>query len=289
MTSIDRLSLERAGHRPRADVMLLVAIGAGLGWAWLIASIASIMATADMTALGPGMGVFNRFNQLADLPASMRASLVALCTPSADRPWSLAGLLTVLVMWNAMVLAMMLPSAAPVLAAEEGRGPHAAPVLAAGYLSAWFGFSVAAALLQICLGEARLLHAAMAPMTEVLAATTMAAAGIYQFTPFKTACLARCRNPAPAFFADPPGVAALYRRGFGLGLDCLGCCWALMTVMFAVGVMNLIWIAGLGAVMATEKLTAGHWLRWSIGVGLIAAAVALLAGTPVGTRLLGLA
>ena len=105
------------------------------------------------------------------------------------------------------------------------------------------------------------------------------AAGLYQFTPAKHACLTRCQNPFPYFFSkwtDSP--IGIFRIGVDQGLFCLGCCWALMTVMFAVGVMNLVWIAFLGALMVIEKSVPNRWVPRGIGVFLLTLGVLVLAG-----------
>ncbi len=273
------------------DVLLLIVIGAGLGWAWLALQILAMTATTDFATLGPGMAVFNRFTQWADVPEAVRASLVALCMPTIDHAWTLADWSNTFMMWMAMVLAMMLPIAAPALttARSAARGPRMmlAP-LVIGYLAAWTGFALIATALQGGLAALRYLHSAMAPMTDELAAMTMLAAAVYQFTPWKSACLDRCRHPAMLFPSSVATVTNAGMTGVRLGLDCLGCCWALMTVMFAVGVMNVIWIAALGAVMSIEKLATDRWPSWIIGGMLATVAAIIIVQSPAGQRLLSL-
>jgi predicted metal-binding membrane protein len=235
------------------------------------------------------MSLLNAFNGTGDLPDSVRAALAVFCAPTPPKVWTMGDALQALSMWGAMVLAMMLPSATPVFSITTGRTPRAvatAALLGLGYLSVWFGFAVVAVGLESLLVAVRVMQAAMVPMTDVLAATTMIAAGVYQFTPWKAACLRRCRNPAPAFLARTATAAETYRLGLRLGLDCLGCCWALMAVMFAVGTMNVIWIAALAAVMTLEKLARGRIVVWAIGGGLIVAGALILLASPVGARLI---
>ena len=279
----------RSSDRLRPQVLALVVLGTALGWIWLIVTISGLVATTDMAALGPGMSVLNAFNSIGGLPASIRAALILVCTPASAKSWAFGQALQSLAMWSAMVLAMMLPSATPVLSIATGRASHAlatAAILALGYLSVWFGFAFVAAGLESLLVAARVLQAAMVPMTDVLAATTMMAAGLYQFTPWKAACLRRCRDPAPAFLAAHATASETYALGVRLGLDCLGCCWALMAVMFAVGTMNLVWIAALAAVMTLEKLMPGRIFGWAIGAGLFVAGAMILLASPVGARLI---
>ena len=256
-------------------VARLKAVGALVGWAWLASMIAGMLAVTDMATLGPGMGLLNRINGFADFGPEVRAALTVLCGP-AGASWTLAEAGAVFAMWVAMVLAMMLPSAAPVLTsyarlaeAKQRNGLRTASpvVLAAGYLAIWVGFAGAATLAQALLTRLSVLTPVGLTASELLAGTTMIAAGLYQFSPLKLGCLARCRNPAP-YFADnwTPRSLGIFRQGIEQGLDCLGCCWALMVVMFAVGVMNVVWIAVLGAVMTIEKLTTSLWVSRAIGL-----------------------
>ena len=191
---------------------------------------------------------------------------------------------------------MMLPSALPVfLAYGDTAAEHAAQgervvspvVLGLGYLATWVGFAVVATLAQGLLTQARALTPAGVPASLVLAGTTLIAAGVYQFTPLKLGCLARCRAPLP-FFADawtdrPAGVFA---QGVRQGLDCMGCCWAMMGVMFAVGVMNVVWIAVLGLLAVAEKITTSEGLSRVIGVVLIVWGGLLVAASPAGSAML---
>lgn len=291
-------------RRPRAVMIATVATGAALGWAWLVTVVAAMLASTDMATLGPGMGVFNGFNGFAGLPEPVRAALAVLCSPGGAHfgmpgsgAWGARDAGLVFLMWVTMALAMMLPSAAPMLgtyadiadaAAAKGERAASVLVLAGGYMTIWIGFSAAATALQWGLTTASALTPAMAPASLVLAGTTLIAAGLYQFTPMKHACLTKCRSPMPYFFANwtdrPSGV---YRLGLEQGVFCLGCCWALMTVMFAVGVMNVVWIAILGLVMAVEKTVSAAWISRAIGIGLILWGGSLILASPIGARLVG--
>ncbi len=279
---------------PHLAVAVFVAVAFVLGWAWMGAMIAGMVARTDMATLGPGMGIFNRINGLDGLSAETRAALTVLCGPVGE-VWSLSDWAIVFAMWVAMVMAMMVPTAVPVFRAYADLGAErqlrgetiVSPVaLALGYLAVWIAFSVVATAAQGLLTQARLLTPAGLPASQVLTATTMIAAGLYQFSPLKWACLARCRTPRP-FFADSwtNRVLGVFRQGIAQGLDCMGCCWALMVVMFAVGVMNVVWIAVLGAIMTIEKLSPSFWVSRVIGLVFIAWGAALLWGSPVGAAL----
>jgi predicted metal-binding membrane protein len=185
-------------------------------------------------------------------------------------------------MWVAMVFAMMLPSAAPMIStymdiAEAARRkaiPVARPaVLASGYLVVWLGFALAAGYLQASIDVPQIRGA-----TGVL----LLLAGLWQFAPVKHACLTRCRAPMPYFLAHwserPEDV---FRMGLRQGLYCLGCCGALMMLMFAAGAMNLLWMAVLGLVMILEKTMA----RPQKLVQMVGAALVLLGLAQLGLEL----
>lgn len=269
---------------------LLITIAAVAGWLWLGIALIYVLRTSDAASLGPGMVALDRFSALGDLPADVRAALAVLCAPSPGSVWSFESLAVNFAMWEAMVLAMMLPSAAPALTipASKGRVPAAALVIA-GYLAIWTVFAAAMMLLGALLTAMRVMNGPMGAMVTTLSATTLFAAGLYQFTPWKSACLTGCRYPARLVDVERLRPGGLFRRGIARGIDCLGCCWALMVAMLAVGVMNIIWMVGLAAVMSLEKLVPGDGIRRAIGVALMLVAALIFAQSPAGMRLLHLA
>jgi predicted metal-binding membrane protein len=207
----------------------------------------------------------------------------ALCRPAAAGDWS--GLALAAPMWMAMTLAMMLPTAGPMIltyaeiadTAARKREPVVSPlVLTAGYVAVWIGFAVAAALLQFVFASAGLLDAGK--LSLLIGGTVFIGAGLYQFSSLKQACLALCQRPFPFFFANwtttPSGVMGL---GLRQGMACLGCCWAMMLLMFAVGAMNVVWMAGLGVVMTVEKLSAGSRFSKVLGVAFFAIGLGMVA------------
>jgi len=215
------------------------------------------------------------------MPAAMPGMDMGAMAPQA-RPWVIADLLFGFTMWAVMMAGMMLPSVSPVILlyarvgrqAETRAKPFAATGwFAGGYLLAWAGFSLLATLLQAALNKAALLTPEMASANDVLGGIILIAAGIYQWTPLKDRCLANCR--APLTFIQRHGGfqrQALPSLGLGLrhGLYCIGCCWALMLLLFVGGVMNLAWIAGLAALVLLEKLfTEGRTISRAVGIGLI--------------------
>src|SRR5262245_25216918 len=176
----------------------------------------------------------------------------ALCRPIAA--CSLEQFAVVLAMWAAMTLAMMLPTAGPMIltyaeiadtAARKNQTVVSPIILAAGYIAVWLAFAVAATLLQFALVATGALNA-----NRLIAGLIFLAAGTYQFTRLKQACLTRCQRPFPFFFANwTTHTRGVFALGLRQGVYCLGCCWALMLIGVAVGTMNVLWMAALGAVM----------------------------------------
>ncbi|KUZ75717.1 DUF2182 domain-containing protein [Burkholderia ubonensis] len=198
-------------------------------------------------------------------------------------------LATVIVMWWTMMIAMMTPGAAPLVLLYRrvlrhygtADGASSAPSLAllAGYLTAWLAFSIAAASLQKALQPTGLISEMMLwSKSALLSAIVLAAAGIYQLSPFKRACLTQCRSPVTFLTTHwRPGVAGSFRLGLRHGLYCVGCCWLLMALLFVGGVMNLVWIAALSLIVFVEKiLPGGERIGRALGIVLIAWAGATL-------------
>jgi predicted metal-binding membrane protein len=201
--------------------------------------------------------------------------------------WSPLDAALMLVMWLVMMVGMMLPTATPMTllyaqvarkARRDGSVLPPTAVFVTGYLLAWGAFSVAATAAQWGLERMALLSPMLVANSPRLGAGLLIAAGAYQLTPWKDACLARCRDPF-SFFARHfrPGTRGALGLGFRHGLDCLGCCWLLMGLLFVGGVMNLLWIAALSAFVLVEKVIPhGVWGGRVAGALLIAAGALLL-------------
>jgi predicted metal-binding membrane protein len=158
---------------------------------------------------------------------------------------------------------------------DPGRGGRRAVLFALGYAAVWGGFALTATAAQWALERVALLTPAMATSSALLASLVFVAVGIYQFTPLKQACLRHCRSPLE-FLAGHwrEGGRGAFAMGASHGGYCLGCCWALMLLLFVGGVMNLAWIAGLAMFVLLEKLLpAGAVVGRILGVGLIALGV----------------
>lgn len=201
--------------------------------------------------------------------------------------WSLSTWVLMLAMWWVMMIAMMLPSAASVVLLYAHVHRHSlksnptmpAAAFAFGYLVAWLAFSAIATALQAWLEQIGLLDRMMMWTTDrTLTAAFLLAAGAFQFSPLKSACLDHCRSPADFLGKNwRPGTRGALHMGLHHGLFCIGCCWLLMALMFAGGVMNLIWIAALTIFVLVEKLAPhGGWTAKATGLLLVAAAAYVL-------------
>ena len=194
-------------------------------------------------------------------------------------PWTIQYAAMIFLMWIIMMAAMMLPSAAPaillVIALTKqrgnGRAVRASGEFASGYVAVWAAFSFIATGLQWGLDRAGLLSETMASGSVVLAALLLLAAGVYQLTPWKQACLRHCRSPLEFLTRYwRRGPLGPMRAGAWHGAFCLGCCWMLMALLFVGGLMNMLWIAGLALLVLVEKLAPlGPRLSQLAGVGLM--------------------
>jgi predicted metal-binding membrane protein len=205
--------------------------------------------------------------------------------------WEASHLAMLFAMWAVMMAGMMLPSAAPILLLYAGvvrKSPGierpAAHVyaFASGYLVVWTAFSLGATILQRVFTEWLLLSSTMASQSPAFAGAMLLLAGAYQLTPWKRACLAWCRSPVDFLTRFwKPGLSGGFRLGIAHGLYCLGCCWAVMLLLFVGGVMNLRWIAVLTLFVLFEKVTplGARGARWlglvpiGVGAGLLWSAV----------------
>jgi predicted metal-binding membrane protein len=187
-------------------------------------------------------------------------------------------------MWTVMMVAMMLPSASPMVmaytriaSARGGPHPLRAWLFASGYLAIWTLFSAAATAIQFALVQSSLLSNALVT-TPLVSAAILAIAGIYQLTPLKNVCLGRCQSPIGFFMTHwRDGAAGAFRMGLAHGTFCVGCCWMLMALLFVAGVMNLVWVAAITVFVLLEKATPwGRAIANASGVVLIAWAVAIV-------------
>ena len=239
-----------------AAVLLLSA----LAWLALLRMRADMRVMDQMPGMVPGMSV----------------------SPGAD-------FVMLFVMWTIMMAAMMLPSAAPMILLvasinrrRRERASPAAPTaaFASGYLLAWTGFSTVAALAQTALHHGALLTSAMTSGTPALGGSLLIIAGVYQWLPVKAACLHHCRSPIHFLGSEwREGAAGSLVMGLRHGLFCIGCCWALMALLFVAGVMNLAWVGAIAALVLVERVvTSGQWIGRLTGLALLVWGVLVLAG-----------
>ena len=267
-------TIESLLRRDRAVVLAALAALTAIAWGYVL-WLADGMRMGGMDMTGFRM-----------IPAGR-----GVMVPSAA-PWQATEFVFVFAMWAVMMVGMMTPSAAPMilLYARVGRdaatrGKHVAPVawFVAGYLLAWAAFSFAATLAHWALDRALLLTPMMESGSRRFGGAVLIAAGLYQWTPLKETCLRQCQAPW-AFIQRYGGFRRTASGSMGLGARhgsyCVGCCWALMALLFVGGVMNVLWIAALTMLVLVEKVVpAGRLISRVGGAGLVAAGVWVLAAT----------
>jgi predicted metal-binding membrane protein len=216
------------------------------------------------------------------LAFDMGHPIAQLTMPMSAR-WTAANLFAIFVMWAVMMVAMMLPSALPMIrtfaALSSKRGERIrVQAFVAAYLVVWAAFSFAATGVQWTLQAAGWLNPMIVSTSTALNATLLLIAGVYQFTPLKHVCLAKCRTPVGFLLGEwRPGVGGGFAMGLRHGSFCVGCCWVLMALLFVGGVMNLAWIAALSVAIAIEKLfPSGERLSHWLGAALIVAGIVRL-------------
>jgi predicted metal-binding membrane protein len=265
MAQTDAIKPIRALARPKVLAIGCIAVLVAAGWIYLALTLAGM---SGVTALE------------------------VLCRPM----FGTSGVgpeqaLLLFVMWCAMALAMMLPTAIPMIltyadlgatAAAKGE-PAASPlILTAGYILVWLGTAVVLAALQLALARLALIDSGMQSASPLFSGAVFVAAGAYQFSALKRACVTQCQHPFRFFFAnwtaEPRGV---FRLGVRQGIYCLGCCWAMMVLMFAMGVMNVLWIAVLGAIMTIEKVNTTTRFSHALGVVFIGVGAVFIASSVI--------
>jgi len=250
-------------RRERLIIAAALALIAAVAWVWMIREARDMTVTGMSECLGMDMSA-----------AGGTASAV----------------LPLFLMWAGMMVAMMLPSATPMIltfaTVSRNRRRQKRPyvpvtIFVAGYVAIWTAFSLVAAIAQWFLHREALLSPAMATHSAWLGGILLVAAGVFQFTPLKHACLSQCRAPFDFIMTRwREGAGGAFRMGLEHGQFCAGCCWALMGLLFVAGVMNIFWIAALSLIVGLEKLLPrGIWLSSATGVILTAWGTWLIAGS----------
>ena len=256
-------------RRDRAIVAAALAGIAALAWYYVLTGAGTGMSVRAMTRIAISPGAF--------------------AGPGMAMPaWTGEYWIIIVLMWWAMMIAMMVPSAAPMvlLYARAARHAQSGPSMTAGavhttsfvvgYLVVWLGFSILAAALQFGLEQIGLVSSMMMWSVDPwLSAAVLLAAGLYQLTPLKHVCLKQCRSPVNFLSRNwRPGRVGAFVMGIHHGAFCVGCCWALMALLFVGGIMNLLWIAGLAVFVLIEKVVPrGQWLARAGGLACIVAAM----------------
>ena len=252
--------IERTVDRDRLIVLAGLGAATILAWAWIV----------PMS--------FDMYGSMSGPSAWM-----------ATHAWDLKYVSLMLAMWAVMMIGMMLPSAAPMILLFSGvvrqsglpRPATRAYAFAAGYVGVWSAFALAAVVVQRMLIDVHLLTPMMSLSSNRASSAVLALAGLYQLTPLKLTCLSTCQSPL-TFIARHwrNGLGGAVRMGATHGVFCIGCCWALMLLLFAGGVMHLTTIAVLTVVVLVEKmLPLGprvHWFTWATGSLMLVLAIGLL-------------
>lgn len=260
-------AIESTVRRDRVVIVGALSSVIALSWGYLLSGAGIEMSSLEITSLAFGNGGME-----------MRPAV-----------WNFkfAGLM--FAMWWIMMVAMMLPSAAPmvlIFAAMNRKqkasgNPYVSTmVFASAYLLIWAAFSVAAVAMQWGLERTALISPMLMSANVALSGGLLLAAGVYQLTPLKQVCLNHCRSPLHFMLSRwRSGTSGALRMGIEHGAFCTGCCWFLMGLLFFGGVMNIVWIGGLAVLVMFEKTaSAGRWFSYVVGIGLIGWGSAMLAG-----------
>jgi predicted metal-binding membrane protein len=260
--------LEKVFRRDRTIMLAGLTGVVALAWAYTL-YLARSMGGMDMGAMpmGPGMSMPQMHS------------------------WGAVDFVLTFVMWAVMMVAMMVPTAAPMIlvfgtVSRRRREQHApfvpASVFLGGYVAVWSGFAAAATVAQWGLHTAALLSPMLVSTSPVLGGALLVVAGVFQWSPLKYLCLTHCRSPLGFLMAEwREGTKGVFIMGLRHGTFCLGCCWVLMSLLFVLGVMNLLWIAALAGFVLLEKVApAGHWVSRLTGVLLVGWGVWMLRHGP---------
>ena len=273
-SSLPPSGLERVLARDRRLIAAALAALVALSWSYLLFLSRQMGGDTGMAALAP----------MPDMPGM--PGMPGMGATTASSGGTVHAFVLAALMWWTMMIGMMVPSAAPMillfgnvqrrqLAAESPRLRVA--LFTAGYLVTWGAFSALAAAAQLALMRLEWLTTMDLTVTAWLGAVLAALAGVYQLTPLKNACLRRCRSPAEFLSSHwRPGSVGAVRMGFEHGVYCVGCCSLLMALLFAVGVMNLLWVAAIALFVMGEKLLPrGETVGKVAGIALLAFAAYL--------------
>jgi predicted metal-binding membrane protein len=221
-------------------------------------------------------------NMDMDKPMNMESGIIGSVLtwmPPSDGLWSMSDFTLLFLMWAVMMVAMMTPSILPMLFLfttlnarnkANGKEPSSVMILLFGYLLSWVLFSLVITFPQYIMHQTGLLNPMMEPTHVYIGSIVLCLAGIYQFTPFKEACLTVCQSPLSFLMNNwRDGNLGTFLIGYKHGFYCIGCCWALMLTLFALGVMNIMWVMILTVFVLFEKLSYKRPLLYRRVTGLV--------------------
>ncbi|KQW63300.1 metal-binding protein [Ensifer sp. Root1252] len=269
MTPMADTALETLLRRDRLIVVVSLLALTGITWLYILWLAVGMEAMAHVPASGDGMSGDMAMGTDEGMAMDMSPGAMASMADVAFRPWSVSTFAYAFVMWAVMMVGMMTPSATPMIllfarvgrqAALDDRPFAATGFFAGGYLTAWVLFAALATLGQWLLESALLLTPMLASGSRILSGIILISVGLFQWTALKDACLRQCQ--APLMFIQSHGgfrrdAGGAYQLGLLHGLYCVGCCWALMALLFIGGVMNVLWIAVIAIFVLAEKVVPG--------------------------------
>ncbi len=281
MTDVPSTGFANLLKRDSLVVVAALALITILAWAYLLTlngDMQTSVASGQMHPAMPGMG------EMSGMASGQSTAMAHALTP-----WTPTHFLFTFAMWAVMMIGMMTPSVSPMVliysrlaktAAAQGTPFASSAWFTGGYLVAWTWFALSASVAQYALDRAALLTPMMALQSRTFGGAVLTAAGLYQWLPVKGVCLSNCRAPL-AFVQRHGGFSAgalgSVKLGALHGLYCIGCCWAMMLLLFVAGVMNLFWIAALMLIVLTEKLVPGAaYVSRAVGAIAIGAGLWLL-------------
>ncbi|MBD9649625.1 DUF2182 domain-containing protein [Ensifer sp. ENS09] len=280
-------ALETLLRRDRVVVVAALVTLTVISWLYVLwLASAMDMAAPPVPSGSMDMGSGMDMDMPMEMPMTTGAQegSMASMAGAVATPWTATTFAYAFVMWAVMMVGMMVPSATPMIllyarvgrqAAQQGKPFAATGFFAVGYLSAWLLFALVAVLGQWLLDRALLLTPALSSASGLLSGIVLVAVGLFQFTSLKNRCLSQCQAPL-LFIQNHGGFRREARGAFGLGvrhgLYCVGCCWALMALLFVGGVMNVLWIAAIAIFVLAEKVVpGGRVLSRIAGVALVLA------------------
>jgi predicted metal-binding membrane protein len=279
---------EGVPRRDRIIVLSSLALITALSWAYVSSLASDMQNNMDVTTsdIPDIQSVDKAASDSSDMQSMDMATEIAIPQLQA---WGVTDIALIFVMWVVMMVAMMTPSAAPMILMFAGinrrRQKQQVPyvptsVFLLGYLAVWAAFSVLATVAQWAFHAVSLLSPMMVSTSPILGGILLLIAGIYQLTPLKHACLSKCRSPLGFVLNEwREGRWGAFLMGLKHGGYCTGCCWSLMALLFIAGVMNLVWVAAIAGLILFEKVApAGHRVGQAAGILLAGWGALLSAG-----------